>query len=160
VGSRLKKLKQLRWLRYKYLTFVRIKDNPYNIAVGAALGISFDILPTFGLGVIAAYFIASLVRVNRLAAVISAVVFKLAIPFFIFINLKTGQLFIKEDLIQANDDLIQANMELIPHSWLNFDWSHLGRSFLLGSVINAVVFYGVAYFLVYRFLNWRRSTKG
>lgn len=72
-----------RWLKYKYTLFMRIKDSPASIATGAALGISFDVLPTFGLGVFFAFFLAALLKVNRVAAVIGAVVFKLAIPLFI-----------------------------------------------------------------------------
>lgn len=144
-----KKYNIKRWFRYKYLLFIRIKDNPRNIAVGAALGIAFDVLPTFGLGVIVAYFIATLLKVNRLATIISAVVFKAAIPFFVFINYKVGRF-----LLHGPH---QVNKIKVYHAQAGFDWSHLGTSFLLGSVINSVIFYSLTYFLIYQFVNWRRS---
>jgi hypothetical protein len=139
-----------RWLKYKYLTFMRIKDHPKNIAVGTALGIAFDVLPTFGMGVVIAYFLAAVIKVNRLAALISAVVFKLAIPFFVFINIKTGQLVMKSPVKGPSPELVE--------SWhRGISWTHLGASFLVGSAINAVVLAVVAYFVTYQFVLWRRS---
>lgn len=152
-----KKIQLFRWLRYKYLLFTRIKDQPGKIAAGAALGVSFDVLPTFGLGVFAAFFIARMVRVNSLAAVIGAVLFKLAIPFFVYINFKTGGLLISETA-QLHEGLI-SSAELMTHPWFNFDWSRLGRSYVVGSFVNAVVCFGLVYFLVYFFVKWRRTRQ-
>lgn len=151
----MRQLRFFRWIRYKYLTFIRIKDKPHNIAVGAALGISLDVVPTFGLGVVVAFFIARLIRVNSLAAVISAVVFKLAIPFFVFINIKTGGVFIEDPDVLNTERYARA--ELLPNPWLGFDWSHLGQSYLLGSVVNAAVIFVVTYLVVLQFVRWRRS---
>jgi hypothetical protein len=144
-----RKLNFIRWIKYKYLQFIRIKDHPGSIAIGAALGISFDVLPTFGLGVIFAYFLATLLKVNRLAALLSAVVFKLAIPVFIYVNVQTGQLFIK--------DQSSVGLDLVSNPWYFFNWSHLGVSFLLGSVINAFLIFGATFLATYRFVWWRRS---
>jgi uncharacterized protein (DUF2062 family) len=143
------KINFIRWIKYKYLQFIRIKDYPGSIAIGTALGISFDVLPTFGLGVIFAYLLATLLRVNRLAALLSAVVFKLAIPVFIYINVQTGQLFIKDNSTVA--------VELVSNPWYFFNWSHLGVSFLFGSIINAFLVFGFTFFATYRFVSWRRS---
>jgi len=140
----------IRWIRYKYVIFVRIKDHPASIATGVGLGISFDILPTFGTGVIFAYFIATILKVNRLATLLAAVVFKLAIPLFIYINVQMGQIFIKEPG--------QIDPHAMAKPW-NFDWSHLGASFLLGSVINAVLAFIISFFVTYRFVIWRRARK-
>lgn len=146
-----KKVSPLRWLKYKYFTFMRIEDHPQKIAIGAALGISFDVLPTFGTGVIIAYLLATYLKVNRLATVIGAVVFKLAIPFFTLINLKTGQIFIKDSLADTT--------KAVQSSWLHHDWSVIGTTFLLGSVINAVLVYGITYLSIERFITWRRAKK-
>ncbi len=137
-----------RWFKYKYVTVMRLKDHPGSIAMGAALGISFDVLPTFGLGVFAAYFVARMLKANAIATVIAAVVFKLALPFFAYANVQTGQIFIKED-ITAVPDVLTASL-------FHVDWSYLGFSFLLGSVINAVLVYLVTYLVVYKFVCWRR----
>lgn len=143
------KINLRRWLRYKYCKFVRIKDRPGSIATGAALGISFDVLPTFGLGVIFAYFLASVLRVNRVATIISAVVFKLCIPLFAYLNLLTGSLVMGEPMQKA-----AAGSS---HGWLHYDWSAVGVSFLVGSVINAAIFYVLAYLITYYFVIWRRK---
>ncbi len=145
-----KKFRVKRWFKYKYLTFIRIKDNPKSIATGAALGITFDVLPTFGTGVVIAYFIAAYFKANRLAALISAVVFKIAIPFFAYINLKTGRIFL-------DDSVFHVRNSALHHSWLHYDWSALGISFLLGSLVNSLVIYLVTYVLIYRFVLWKRN---
>lgn len=143
----LKRIDIKRWLRYKYCRFIRIKDKPNNIAIGAALGVFFDVLPTFGLGVIFAYILAALMKVNRLATVISAVVFKLAIPFFVFINFKTGRIFIPFDRAVYS----------VTGSWFSVGWHKYGISFLLGSAINSVLLCGLVYFVTYHFVTWRRA---
>lgn len=140
----------IRWIRYKYVRFVRIKDHPASIATGVGLGISFDILPTFGTGVIFAYLLATALKVNRLAALLAAVVFKLAIPIFIYVNVQMGQLFVK--------DPVPVDPYAVVKPW-SIDWSHLGASFLLGSVINALLAFVIAYFATYYFVSWKRRHK-
>jgi len=146
------KINPARWLKYKYLNFLRIKDRPASIATGAALGLSFDILPTFGLGVLVAYFLATLLKVNRVATVISAVVFKLCIPLFTYLNVVTGSIIMNEPL----KNTAQAGQ----HFMLEYDWSALGLSFLVGSVINAALAYAVSYAATYYFVCWRRKRAG
>lgn len=143
------KIRPVRWLKYKYLKFIRIKDRPGSIATGAALGLFFDVLPTFGLGVIAAYFLATLLKVNRIATVISAVVFKLCIPVFAYLNFLTGSLIMNEPMRKTVPVPDQ-------HYLFHFDWSAIGTSFLVGSVINASIFFVVAYTATYHFVCWRR----
>lgn len=145
------KLNFTRWIKYKYLLFIRIKDYPGSIATGAALGISFDILPTFGLGVIFAYLLATVLRVNRLAALLAAVVFKLAIPIFIYMNVQMGQIFIKDNR--------PIPVEIVADPKVIFNWSYLGTSFLLGSAINALIAFVITFVIVYRFISWRRSRR-
>lgn len=140
----------MRWIRYKYVIFIRIKDHPASIATGVGLGIFFDVLPTFGTGVIFAYFLATLLKVNRLATLLAAVVFKLAIPIFIYINVQMGQIFIKEP--------VSIDPYAMTKPW-SFDWSYFGASFLLGSVINAVLAFIVSYIIAYYFVIWRRARK-
>lgn len=139
-----------RWLAYKYVTFVRIKDEPKSIAAGAALGIAFDILPTLGLGVFVSYFLAAILKVNRLATVISAVVFKLGIPFFCYINMKMGRLIVNEPIRRAPE---------LGHyrGSFHFDWSVIGVSFLIGSIVNAIIFAVLTYVISYQFVCWRRN---
>jgi len=145
----MQKINLRRWLRYKYCNFIRIKDRPGSIATGVALGISFDVLPTFGLGVIFAYFLATVFKVNRVATIISAVVFKLCIPLFAYLNLLTGSLLMNEPMKKA---AYEGH-----HSWRHYDWSVVGTSFLAGSIINAISIFALAYVITYNFVNWRRN---
>lgn len=145
----MQKINLRRWLRYKYCNFIRIKDRPGSIATGVALGISFDVLPTFGLGVVFAYFLATVFKVNRVATIISAVVFKLCIPLFAYLNLLTGSLIMNEPMKKA---VYEGH-----HSWRHYDWSVVGTSFIVGSIINAISIFALAYVITYYFVNWRRN---
>lgn len=147
----MQKINLRRWLRYKYCNFIRIKDSPTSIATGAALGLAFDVLPTFGLGVVFAYLLATLLKVNRVATIISAVVFKLCIPLFAYLNLFIGSLVMNEPIRKAAYSGHQ--------SWRHYDWSVVGTSFLVGSVINAIAFYALSYVVTYYFIRWRRNRQ-
>jgi len=62
------------WARYQYLRLVRQNDSPEKIAAGLALGVVLGVLPTFGLGIIMAIFLAGALKVNRTSAVLGTLV--------------------------------------------------------------------------------------
>jgi uncharacterized protein (DUF2062 family) len=62
--------------------FFRIKDTPHKIAVGAATGIFLGVLP--GPGVTASIVVASVFRINRLAAIAGALATNHWTTFFMF----------------------------------------------------------------------------
>jgi uncharacterized protein (DUF2062 family) len=62
--------------------FFRIKDTPHKIAAGAATGIFLGVLP--GPGVTASLVVASIFRINRLAAIAGAVATNHWTTFFMF----------------------------------------------------------------------------
>ncbi len=63
-----------RWIKLQYLKIIRIDDTPEKIALGMALGIAAGILPTFGLGIIFAIFLALLFKANKISAVIGTMI--------------------------------------------------------------------------------------
>lgn len=153
--------KFLRWVRYKFLKILRLRDSSDKVAKGVALGIAFNFLPTFGLGLIGAFLFAGLIRANQMAAVLSAILVKFGIPIFYLLNLAVGHLVLGDGFIVE-----EGNM---PHfSFSEINWGalkSLGFPFLIGSLINAVWTGVLAYFLVFgvveRYKTGKlRKTKG
>lgn len=93
----------LRFLKLIYLKFFRIHDTPQRIALGAGIGVFLGLIP--GTGPIAAIFIAFILRVNRLAALLGSLLTNtwLSILTF-FLSIKIGSSIIKTDWQVALDN--------------------------------------------------------
>lgn len=72
-----------RIFRYIYLRLVRVGGDPVHIGLGFAVGVFLGIFPTFGAGTPLALLIASLLRWNRISAVLGTLVMNpFTTPFF------------------------------------------------------------------------------
>lgn len=72
-----------RIFRYIYLRLVRVGGDPVHIGLGFAVGVFLGIFPTFGVGTPLALLIASLLRWNRISAVLGSLVMNpFTTPFF------------------------------------------------------------------------------
>ena len=72
-----------RIFRYIYLRLVRVGGDPAHVGLGFALGVFLGIFPTFGAGTPIALLIASLLRWNRISAVLGTLVMNpFTTPFF------------------------------------------------------------------------------
>ena len=72
-----------RIFRYIYLRLARVGGDPVHIGLGFALGVFLGIFPTFGVGTPLALLIASVLRWNRIAAVLGSLVMNpFTTPFF------------------------------------------------------------------------------
>lgn len=147
--------KFIRWSRYKVLKILRLKDGSDKIAKGVALGIVFNFLPTFGLGLICAFLVAGLIRANQMAAVLSAILVKFGLPFFYLLNLAVGHIVVGHGLAASGTEM--------PHfsfSELNWDGiKKLGWPFLIGSMINSLCAGMLTYFLVFRAVERYRNGR-
>lgn len=137
-----------RYFRYEYLLFMRLKGNPHQIARGVAVGASINFLPTMGLGIFLAYFIAGLLRTNRTATVLSNMAIKAGIPFFYAMDIALG-----DYLLGYRDEGLRALFSE-PFHWQAV--AQTGESFLLGSVVNTVV---VGIFLYFSVLSGIRQYR-
>ncbi len=97
-----------RWTRsarYLFLRFVRFRSDPVHVARGFALGIFLGIFPTFGIGIIGALLIASLLRWNLAAAALGALVMnRVTGPFFWNLSAAVGAFMFRvgmQDLMNA-----------------------------------------------------------
>lgn len=144
-------MKFRRWLRLKTLRLMRLKGDPDLIAKGIAIGVSVDFLPTFGLGALFAYLFATIWKVNRIAAVITALILKcLIIPFY-GANVIVGRLFFG----QPSADVRMTDMPFFSLESIKL----MGNSFILGSCINALVCGVAAFFISRYFIRLRRARK-
>ena len=72
-----------RIFRYIYLRLVRVGGDPVHVALGFALGVFLGVFPTFGIGIPLSLLFASLLRWNRVSAVLGSLVMNpLTTPFF------------------------------------------------------------------------------
>lgn len=145
--------KFLRWMRYKFLKIMRLRDCSDKIAKGVALGIAFNFLPTFGLGLICAFICAGFVRANQMAAVLSALLVKIGIPLFYILNLAVGHLLMGQEMGADGS----ASVSLLHMQWS--DWKYLGMPFLVGSVVNALWTGTLSYYLVLQAVNKYKNSR-
>lgn len=145
------KMKFSRWLRLKSHRLMRLRGNPNLIAMGIAIGVSVDFLPTFGLGVIFAYVFATIGKVNRIAAVITSLALKwLIIPFY-GMNIMVGKLFVRD----AGPGMGAPDVAFFSLAAMK----HVSGAFFLGSVINALIFGVAAFYAARYFIQMRRERK-
>lgn len=163
-GLGVSKLNLTRYARFHYFKILRLKDTPYKIAKGVALGVFLDFLPLPFISLIIAYIIAKIAKFNTIAAVTTAAVLKPAV-FLIFwpLNILVGKFILgKQTLIDKmtyapEPDNILKIKDYILHL---IDYiGHLGTPFLLGSIINAVVWGAIVYFIVSRILYFRQLKR-
>src|SRR5512135_3368866 len=116
------------WLKFQYIKLVRLNDSPEKVAGGLALGVVLGILPTFGLGVVLALFLAGPFKVNRVSAVIGTLVMNpWTTPFFWALSYMAGSMVLGNHIsdtisvvksIETNTDLwknILTKQLLLPY---------------------------------------------
>ena len=117
----MKKIKNkfLRFLKFIYIKLFRINDSPHRIAGGAGLGVFLGIFP--GTGIIAAYLLAALLRLNKAATLAGVLATNTWLSFATFIlSLKVGSYVMQRDY---ND--VYASWKIFIK---NFRWNELFRS--------------------------------
>jgi uncharacterized protein (DUF2062 family) len=64
-------MRRLRYILYKLLRrFVRLHDSPHSIATGASIGMFIGMIPIYGFQIITAAAVATVARVNKVAAIL------------------------------------------------------------------------------------------
>ena len=154
-----------RYFRYQYFKILRLKDSPTKIAKGVALGVALDFLPLPFISLPLAWVVAKLAHFNAIAAVMTAAALKPAVfAIFFPFNLLVGGLLL-------GDRTPVAPPPMVPVPEPNLSWESitnfftidtlkvLGPSFLVGSIINAVVWSLVVYLFLNRTLLFRHQSR-
>lgn len=149
-------------LKYKFFDTIekQIKnDTPHNIAVGCALGIVVNFIPTLGVGFVVAFILAVLFKANRASAAATSLVTGPLVPLMYTLNLAIGGLIIapakgKESFVeliiyQYSIALRRSNIQDRIFNFLEF----FGSTFILGAAINVTVFGFACYLFIISLLN-------
>ncbi|OAB41730.1 DUF2062 domain-containing protein [Paenibacillus glacialis] len=135
------KLRIFRKLKYDSLRLLRIKKSDHLISIGFIAGFFHCWFPTFGIGILLSIGLARLLRGNIVAAVISGSLGTLMWPGLFFLNYKIGLVLISLFYFTS----IQGTPEI---AMTGISFGHLGMNFLVGSIVNSIVFSIIGYFLL------------
>jgi len=129
-----------RIFRYIYLRLVRVGGDPVHIGLGFAVGVFLGIFPTFGVGTFLALLIASVMRWNRISAVLGSLVMNpLTTPFFWTLSGSLGAAIFRADAKKVLQSA--GNGERLK------SLSEAALIYLTGNTIIAVVGAVVSYFV-------------
>ncbi len=145
-----------RVLRYHWLKFRRLQEDPRKIAGGMALGIFIGITPTIPFHTVAVLSLAALLRVSPVTAFIGIQIGNpLTIPAIYLAAYKVGQF-----LLYRGKPLVFPETFSF-EAWLNVLWQG-GVALQVGGVVLAIAPAIVAYFvtlwIVQRY-RWRKAAK-
>jgi len=145
----------------------KLETAPQKIALGVAIGIFMNFLPSMGIGAILAFIAARIFRASAAAAVTTSLATGFLIPFLYTLNVFTGRLLITNTGLEEITVNIEASMQQtidslvtpLQHSELFLPLLSSVKSltidFLLGSVINAFI----AGILIYGTLRFALKKK-
>lgn len=130
-----------RTLRYHWLKFLRLQEDPRKLAWGMALGVFIGVTPTLPFHTVAALSLAALFRVSPVTAFLGIQISNpLTIPPLYLAAYKVGQLL-----------LYQGKPLMFPDSYRLQEWLHLlwqgGLALQVGGIIIAIPLAIMAYFL-------------
>jgi len=130
-----------RTLRYHWLMFLRLQDDPRRVAWGMALGIFIGFTPTIPFHLISALTLAPLLRVSPVAAVLGTQISNpVTVPFLYLSAFRVGQFFLQRGApLRLPETFSIAD-------WLALLW-HGGLALQVGGVIIAIPPAVVSYFL-------------
>lgn len=144
---------------------VEIKEKPYKVALGCALGIGINFIPTLGIGFILAFLLATVFRINRASATVTSLVTGPLVPLMYALNFIVGGLLLTpalgeesvvEFIIRQYALILQlGNIRDKIISFLEL----FGYTFLLGAAVNALLFGTGFYFLTIILLRKIQTKK-
>ncbi len=140
----------------QYHKVMQLPGSPKKIAAGVALGVALDFLPVPIISIPISFVLAKLMRINAVAAVLTVILFKCAVPVFYALNYMVGKLVLLDAPVSsAHNHFYEAGVL----GWIVWV-KHLGYPFLLGSFINATLAAAITYFVISNILICRRRRKG
>ncbi len=162
------RLYRLRWRKLKERFYrnleqqiLETKEKPQRVALGCALGIGVNFFPTFGFGFILAFFLATLLRVNRAIAAAFSILTGPLVPLLYALNFVSGGLILaeaagKENLVAfvLSQYALLLKVGRIQEQILGA-LELFGSTFLLGASVNALLF-GIALYFTVSYLLQRK----
>ena len=129
-----------------YLKIVRANDTPPKVAAGVAVGVFLGVFPTFGLGLVLAYILAIIFRINKAATLAGSLIMNpLTTPFFWALSAVLGGALIGSDRDILLKELYSGQIFKV-----------LGPAFyayMLGNILISVVFAVISYFVTLEIIH-------
>ena len=146
--------KYVRRIKDTWEKVMDLPDSPRKIAQGVALGTALDFLPMPFISIPVSFILAKFVRVNAVAAVLTVIFLKWAVPFFFAFDYFVGKMLVGES---APPQYSAGGFSFTSlEAWM--EWlTHLGYPFLIGAAVNSVVAGVITYFVIMALLNCRRN---
>ncbi len=138
-----------RYLKYQYYKMIRVKDTPSKVAQGVGLGFALDFaIPIPFLSIFIAFVVARILKMNSLAAVMSATSLKPFFPAIVYLNLT-----VKSFIVALFPGLGKI---ILPHATGNGYVEQVTNTILAGGVpyifagiFNGLVIFFISYFVIY-----------
>ncbi|GAB6179302.1 hypothetical protein JCM14036_06210 [Desulfotomaculum defluvii] len=139
--------------RDSYHKLLNLPEAPKKVAQGIALGVAFDFLPVPFISIPLSFIVAKLIRVHAVAATLTVLIFKPAVPLFFTLNIFVGKFLVGTAPSPITTDLAQG-VPLLTKAVLKI--KALGFPFLVGSFVNAFIASFLVYFLSVKILEARQ----
>lgn len=137
-----------------YQQLLNLPEAPHKVAQGIALGMAFDFLPVPFISIPISFIVAKLVRVHAVAAMLTVILFKPAVPLFFTLNIFVGKLLIGSAPTIAPK--IGHGIPGLTQTFLKI--KALGLPFMVGSFVNALWASFLVYFLALKVLKSRQNS--
>jgi uncharacterized protein len=143
--------KQLRKMKFFLLRLLRIKSNAHSIAIGFTIGIIITFVPSFGIGPILSAGFAKLVRGNPVAGFIGGLSVMWMFPLLFYLNIVVGEIIYPIEIVNMNKGLDETE-EVLEVGF------QIGKTFLVGMLINSLLFGIFTYLFTYTIIKkYRRE---
>jgi len=146
-----------RYAKYHYLKMLRLRDTPAKVAQGVALGVAMDfVVPIPLLSIFIAFLAARILKMNSLAAVMSATAFKPLFAGIVALNILTTGYIIKAFPGLKGMSLPHPAGTNLLERLMNSVLSQ-GLPYLLACAVNGVIIGVIVYIVVHKILQYRRN---
>ncbi|MEW6622044.1 MAG: DUF2062 domain-containing protein [Bacillota bacterium] len=159
--------KTFRRLRARFRAILKLKGSPHSIALGAAIGLFWNFIPSLGIGPFLSMGAARIIRGSIVAALTCNLATGFFIPVLYSLNMLTGRLLKgdkveKVELEESLQESIQESLTKIeeiveqPTSYFYLDKiQDYTADFFIGAIVNAFLGAIIIYFIIYLILNKR-----
>ncbi len=148
-------------LKYKLIQLLRIRTGAQQVALGFVTGFFPCWFPTFGAGAALSIGITKLIKGNIVASIISAALGSILWPVLFLMNFKVGKIWrawADTQTIVADSNIDIVEVEYIETIDSINEWSTMGIDFLVGSIINSLLFTILGYFIIRFILDHYRHS--
>lgn len=138
-----------------YHQLLNLPDAPKKVAQGIALGIAFDFLPVPFISIPLSFIVAKVIRVHAIAATLTVLLFKPAVPLFFTLNIIVGKFLVGTAPSHVANH-VAHNVHSFTKTFLKL--KALGFPFLVGSFTNAAIASILVYFIALKLLEGRQKS--